>query len=488
MRLTRLVPVWGLLGCAALLCASDCATPTALLVDIYSEVPCSAGATVALIGSNQLADLATKAPSAESTECTSAGAEASMGRVVLIPPGAKNESIVFALMTRPDGQPPDSCLDPTNAGSCIVVKREILFLPRTELDMRVDLRLSCLGIPCPLDQTCVNGACVSAVVNPSSCVVSCGESSLEPDDAGAGTDAAPDAPRDSGADAAGGPVTIASSVPTPRGIAVDDTSVYWTSEGDSTVSKAPLAGGPSTILAMNQDEPVAIAVNATTVYWVDGHGQSLHSVPKGGGVDTTLSSAEAYCPDVALDSASVYWICGTTIDRMPLGGGAVTTLAMGQSSPSSLAVNATGVYWTNSGPSSGLGAGIGSVNSVPLGGGSVATLSAQEPYPFAIAVDATSVYWIDEAASGSVKKVGIGGGAVTTLASGEPTPYAIAIDASSVYWADLADTGAIKKVPLAGGAVTTLATPSNPWSIAVGASDVYWTTDSPLGEVAGASK
>ena len=90
---------------------------------------------------------------------------------------------------------------------------------------------------------------------------------------GGSADAGADAGTDGGASAsvdAGNAVPIAMGQTGPLGIAVDATHVYWTTYGDGTVMKVPLAGGSALPLASNlattSRHPSAIAVNATFVY------------------------------------------------------------------------------------------------------------------------------------------------------------------------------------------------------------------------------
>ena len=64
--------------------------------------------------------------------------------------------------------------------------------------------------------------------------------------------------------------TLASGQSSPYSIAIDSTSVYWSTCGsenlaDGTVMKVPLDGGALVTLATGQGEPVGIAVDATSV-------------------------------------------------------------------------------------------------------------------------------------------------------------------------------------------------------------------------------
>jgi hypothetical protein len=71
------------------------------------------------------------------------------------------------------------------------------------------------------------------------------------------------------ASAGGTPTTLAADQVYPQGIAVDGTSVYWTTYGDGTVVKLPASGGTPFTVASGQNGPNSIAVSATSVYWTN---------------------------------------------------------------------------------------------------------------------------------------------------------------------------------------------------------------------------
>jgi hypothetical protein len=281
---------------------------------------------------------------------------------------------------------------------------------------------------------------------------------------------------------------------------VDGTTVYWIDYDSDTemgaVMKVASNGGAPTVLAPGQDFPSSIAVDGTSVYWTtswpispgpDGGARgSVMKMSIDGGTPIALASSAGLTGiiyDIAVDATSVYWVSDSSnqaqtdvsLVKVPKDGGTPINLASLPTSPNQIAVGATSVYVTFYD--------LATVMSVPTDGGIPTTLASTPPGnagafnpPYGIAVDATSVPWTNY--GGGVMKVPIGGGTPTTVASSPYAAMGIAVDQASVYWiagGRGANDGAVLKVPLGGGTPLTLAPPGNAW-LAVDATSVYWTT------------
>lgn len=168
---------------------TDCAGPTAIEIDVYSEVPCATNAEVVLTVADDVSTLAGRAPSSTATRCDPVGdGTFRRGNVVLVPQDSKDKKIAFQLTTRNDAQSVASTCGTSGTG-CIAARRQLRFLAHEVQTVRVDLRLSCLDVVCPGAQTCVKGQCVGADLV-GACTAGCDEGTLTPD-AGV-VDAGPD--------------------------------------------------------------------------------------------------------------------------------------------------------------------------------------------------------------------------------------------------------------------------------------------------------
>lgn len=199
----------GVAACVGLVGLTDCAGATAIDIQVYSEVPCATNAEVVLTVADDVASLSGRAPSSLATRCEAAdNGTYRRGNVVIVPQDAKDKAIAFQLSTRNDNQPAAGCTAPGATG-CIVARRQLRFFPNEIQSVRVDLRLSCLDVQCPSNQTCVKGQCVGSDLV-GQCSSGCDEGTLTKD-AGvvdAAVEAAPDVTVGDASDAGFVPVEI----------------------------------------------------------------------------------------------------------------------------------------------------------------------------------------------------------------------------------------------------------------------------------------
>ena len=289
----------------------------------------------------------------------------------------------------------------------------------------------------------------------------------------------------------------------PWHVAVDSTSVYWTS--NDLVLKAPIGGGAVVVLASG-DGP--IAVDGTSVYWADDHNNAISKAPltgvPDGGTATVLAPGQSTIysnASMALDGTGVYWVSsngGTdSILKAPLtgvpDGGSPLTVASVPGLIHGITVDGTGVYltWTHTGGTPTVAA-TAPLTGVADGGAPTTLVTTGVGSPVAIAVDATRIYWADNGGGAilAAPKSGLpDGSAPTALATGLNYPFGIAIDGTSVYWTDnVNSTGAVQKAPLTGvpdgGSPTTLATTQDkPSYMAIDGTSIYWADNVPVGAV-----
>ena len=290
-----------------------------------------------------------------------------------------------------------------------------------------------------------------------------------------------DAPRD--ADAGAGCKAIWTGTTDVFAIAVDATSVYWTSALGKAVMRVPRSGGAATTLA-TPEEPSGLAVDSSQAYFA-GRGAAVSKVPLAGGTPTLLGAPTCddagpcggpYAP-LVIDATHAYFAdvaagsFGGAVYKVPLAGGTVTLLAAltsadaGPPSPAyNLARDATSIYYPN-------GAGVWKI---PIAGGTPTNLAPGNPAQI-VTIDATNAYSA-MLSDGQIRTVPIAGGASTALYSGAGA-NSLVVKGSNLYWTT--STGAVMTGPAAGGTATTIT--SGPPAVGVSAIAVedgviYWAT------------
>jgi hypothetical protein len=138
----------------------DCAAPTQIVVEVYSDACPGSGKTQTInstgITVGKSADIETKPPAAFRDNCE-APPSGGVGTLVIYPSGANDDEVAIKVVAGVDIQA-DACRTPDYAG-CIVHRRVVRFVPNTTQRLTVRLSLACLNRVCAPGATCDNGVC-----------------------------------------------------------------------------------------------------------------------------------------------------------------------------------------------------------------------------------------------------------------------------------------------------------------------------------------
>jgi sugar lactone lactonase YvrE len=253
------------------------------------------------------------------------------------------------------------------------------------------------------------------------------------------------------------PAVIATDMLTGTGVA-HPRFLYWTDSGDGTIKEIPLTDtGTPTTLVTGQPSPAGVAVDASHIYWATGATPGLQATIKdapltGSPLPAILIGTGLVSPaGVAVDATHIYWADSGdgTVDERKLSGG-LTIPVFGQAGdPAGVAVDSTHLYWADSG--------LNTVNEARLTSIGSATILGGGDSPWGVAVGNGHIYWTDSN-DGTIKEAPLTGGPATTLVTGQDNPEGLAVDSGHIYWANSDLGGTINEAPLTGGPATTLVT------------------------------
>ena len=194
-------------------------------------------------------------------------------------------------------------------------------------------------------------------------------------------------------DGGNGRVLATGQVWGPSCLTLDATNLYFAdigaSEDGGSVWKVPLGGGPPVQLA-SAAFPYFLAVDSTSLYW-SSLGGGVQWVPIDGGAVSTLAGVDYAGAGIAVGGGYVYFGFDESLEALSLDAGTVTVLANNQVYAQGLVLDGTTLYWTNSGE----GLDAGSVMKLPLGCLEPIELATTQLTPSPPYVDGAGVYWID---------------------------------------------------------------------------------------------
>ncbi|NUQ79781.1 MAG: PQQ-like beta-propeller repeat protein [Polyangiaceae bacterium] len=154
-----------------------CQEPTEAIVEISTDAAC-ADVTGTGLNAGLLGTIEKPVFDTTTSLCETGG---HIGSIVLVPEKDETAPFAFKIVTSIGGDV-NKCsaeaIDPT----CIVARRGMRFVPNTPFNVPVPMRQACAGVACPTDQTCVDGICKSATVDPASCIDPASGCDLEPGD------------------------------------------------------------------------------------------------------------------------------------------------------------------------------------------------------------------------------------------------------------------------------------------------------------------
>jgi hypothetical protein len=252
-------------------------------------------------------------------------------------------------------------------------------------------------------------------------------------------------------------------------LAVDATHVFWA----SPVQRTRKNGEQPTTLAEASGSVWGVALDETSIYWTDVY-VGLKRMNKDGSGDVASLGKGGY--RVAVDRTHVY-TAWQSLWKISKADGSIAELA--QVGGEGIALDEQFVYVTTWTP--------GGVWKVAKQGGGAKQLASHE-YSAYVAVYGDMVYWTAQGGGSGVYAVSKDTTGVAELLASAATPYGIAADDRGVYWTEF-DTGNIWMLPTGSTTPIALATAQHaPRDLTVDEQAVYWTNDASYSAVSRVAK
>jgi hypothetical protein len=219
--------------------------------------------------------------------------------------------------------------------------------------------------------------------------------------------------------------------------------IYWADYSAGRIYETPKPGvmGATRTVVPGLTQPLRVAVDSTSVYWTSHVG--IGAADKTNGQIAWSNNLQGGQPwGLAIDATDIYYtdVVLNAIMRAPIATGTIKSIVSNQASPRGLFGDATNIYWTTSTGNVMMSAKA-TINAVPIVQG--------QTNPQEIVVDQTvapaEAYWVDVSMTGNVSKApAMSNSMPTVIAPNQRSGQCVAVDATSVYWAVYGGTQILK--------------------------------------------